>query len=97
MLPTKTTKMCLWTLQQDESFYEKNKSPMFDLLSTELQLTSEQSQKIQERRFFIVIIAFFHGGLYYGMLIIIIIIITITTIIIITYDYCYYSLFFLEN
>jgi hypothetical protein len=87
MLPTKTTKMCLWTLQQDESFYEKNKSPMFDLLSTELQLTSEQSQKIQERRFFIIIIDFFSWWfiLWYVDYILFIII-----IIIISYYYYYY-------
>eukprot|EP01038_Epipyxis_sp_PR26KG_P007984 gene7984-10827_t len=50
ILPTKTTKMCLWTLQQDESFYQKNKSPMYDILSKELDLTTEQVQKIQDRR-----------------------------------------------
>ncbi|KAJ1424864.1 hypothetical protein B484DRAFT_451343 [Ochromonadaceae sp. CCMP2298] len=50
LLPTKTTKMSLWALQQDKSFFQKNKSPMFDLLSKELELTTEQTEKIQERR-----------------------------------------------
>ena len=50
LLPTKTTKMSLWALQQDKSFFQKAKSPMFDLLSKELELTQEQIEKIQERR-----------------------------------------------
>jgi len=50
LLPTKTTKMSLWALQQDKSFFQKSKSPMFDLLSKELGLTQEQVEKVQERR-----------------------------------------------
>ena len=42
--------MSLWALQQDKSFFQKSKSPMFDLLSKELELTPEQTDKIQERR-----------------------------------------------
>lgn len=50
ILPTKTTKMCLWALQQDDVFFQKNKSPMYDLLSKELEITADQTEKIQERR-----------------------------------------------
>jgi len=50
LLPTQTTKMSLWALQQDKSFFQKSQSPMFDLLSKELELTVEQVEKIQNRR-----------------------------------------------
>ncbi len=50
IIPTLTTKMSLWALQQDRSFYQRHKSPMFDILSKELEITPEQSEKIQERR-----------------------------------------------
>ena len=50
ILPTKTTKMCLWTLQQDDAFFERSKSPMFSLLSQELQITEEQAERIHDRR-----------------------------------------------
>ena len=51
LLPTKTTKMSLWALQQDKSFFQKSQSPMFDLLSKELELTVEQIERIQNRRY----------------------------------------------
>lgn len=50
LLPTTTTKMSLWALQQDKSFFQKSQSPMFDMLSSELDLTAEQTEKIQDRR-----------------------------------------------
>lgn len=50
LCPTKTTKMSLWALQQDKSFFQTSKSPMFSILSKELELTPEQTEKIQERR-----------------------------------------------
>jgi hypothetical protein len=50
LCPTKTTKLSLWALQQDKSFFQKSKSPMFNILSKELELTPEQTEKIQERR-----------------------------------------------
>eukprot|EP00981_Chlorochromonas_danica_P001395 scaffold296_cov164-Ochromonas_danica.AAC.12 len=50
IVPTTTTKMSLWTLQQDRSFYQRNKSPMYDMLAKELEITPEQTDKIQERR-----------------------------------------------
>jgi hypothetical protein len=53
ILPTRTTKLSLWALQQDKSFFQKSKSPMFDLLSKELELTAEQTERIQERRYII--------------------------------------------
>jgi hypothetical protein len=50
LCPTKTTKLSLWALQQDKSFFQKSKSPLFDILSKELELTPEQTEKIIERR-----------------------------------------------
>mmetsp|Transcript_79746 Transcript_79746/g.156388 ORF Transcript_79746/g.156388 Transcript_79746/m.156388 type:complete len:416 (+) Transcript_79746:48-1295(+) len=50
LCPTKTTKLSLWALQQDKSFFQTSKSPMFEILSKELELTPEQTEKIQERR-----------------------------------------------
>jgi hypothetical protein len=50
IIPTKTTKLCLWALQQDKSFFQKSKSPLFDMLSKELELTPEQTLKFQEKR-----------------------------------------------
>jgi hypothetical protein len=52
IVPTKTTKMCLWTLQQDKSFYQRHKSPMYDMLAKELEIAPEQTEKIQERRYY---------------------------------------------
>lgn len=50
IVPTLTTKMCLWALQQDRGFFQRSKSPMYDMLSKELEITADQSEKIQERR-----------------------------------------------
>lgn len=46
-VPTTTTKMILWTLQQDKSFVS---SPLFDEISLNLGLNGEQTEKIQQRR-----------------------------------------------
>lgn len=51
ILPTQTTKMCMWTLQQDKSFYQSSKSPLWNILSTELGMTAEQAAKIQTHRY----------------------------------------------
>ena len=51
LLPTPTTKMCLWTLQQDKSFYHSSKSPLWGILSAEIGFTTEQTLKIQSHRF----------------------------------------------
>lgn len=50
MVPTNTTKMCLWTLQQDKSFYQSKKSSIYDILSKTLEISAEQTSKILERR-----------------------------------------------
>lgn len=50
LLPTQTTKMCLWTLLQDNSFFQSSQSPLFNILSTELGVTEEQTNRILERR-----------------------------------------------
>ena len=42
--------MCLWTLHQEKSSPEANKSPMFSILAKELEITPEQTDKILERR-----------------------------------------------
>jgi hypothetical protein len=51
MLPTQTTKMCMWTLQQDKSFYQSSTSPLWNILSGELGLAPEQALKIQTHRY----------------------------------------------
>ncbi len=50
LLPTQTTKMCLWTVQQDKAFYQSNKSPLFSILSNQLNISPEQTAKIQSHR-----------------------------------------------
>jgi hypothetical protein len=46
-LPTQTTKMLLWTLVQDQKFYEIDRSPLFKSIATELELSPEQIEKIK--------------------------------------------------
>jgi DNA repair exonuclease SbcCD ATPase subunit len=46
-IPTTTTKMILFTIQQDKSFAS---SPLFDEISANLKLSPDQIEKIQERR-----------------------------------------------
>lgn len=49
-VPTTTTKMILFTMQQDKSFAS---SPLFDEISANLKLSPDQVEKIQERRLII--------------------------------------------
>ena len=51
LLPTRTTKMCLWTLQQDNNFFVPKSSPLFKMLSKELDLLPEQASQIQNHRY----------------------------------------------
>ncbi|CAM9774827.1 unnamed protein product [Chrysoparadoxa australica] len=51
ILPTQTTKMSLWTLEQDESFYQnRKKGSLSQILTHELGVSEDQIQKITERR-----------------------------------------------
>ncbi|CAN0563302.1 unnamed protein product, partial [Ectocarpus sp. 12 AP-2014] len=51
IVPTDTTKMSLWTLEQDESFYKDRKRGSLSLiLRAELGVSEEQIERIQERR-----------------------------------------------
>ncbi|CAN0280598.1 unnamed protein product [Ectocarpus sp. 4 AP-2014] len=51
IVPTDTTKMSLWTLEQDESFYKDRKRGSLSLiLRAELGVSEEQIKRIQERR-----------------------------------------------
>jgi hypothetical protein len=50
LVPTLVTKMSLWTLQQDQSFYQSGKSPLWDSISKALEISSEQLQRIQQGR-----------------------------------------------
>lgn len=51
LLPTTTTKMCLWTLEQDHDFFDANdNSSLFSILSNELNISSDQIKRIQARK-----------------------------------------------
>eukprot|EP00752_Nemacystus_decipiens_P003554 g3279.t1 len=51
IVPTDTTKMSLWTLEQDESFYkDRKRGSLSNILRTELGVSEEQIERIQERR-----------------------------------------------
>ncbi|CAM9391501.1 unnamed protein product [Choristocarpus tenellus] len=51
IVPTNTTKMSLWTLEQDESFFKnRKKGSLSHILTNELGVTEEQISLIQERR-----------------------------------------------
>lgn len=49
LLPTQTTKMCLWAMQQDKSFYS-TESALFNIFCQEIGITEEQTIKLQERK-----------------------------------------------
>ena len=50
ILPTTTTKLCLWVMQQDKSFYSPT-SALYNTFCREVGITADQSIKIQERRY----------------------------------------------
>jgi hypothetical protein len=60
LLPTQTTKMCLWTLQQENSFFEAKTSPLYNSLVGDLEISEEQSKRIQEKRCVCVALFFSH-------------------------------------
>lgn len=47
VIPTQTTKMVLWAVQQDKSFI---KTPLFNILSSNIDATEDQIKRIQDRR-----------------------------------------------
>ncbi|CAM9316429.1 unnamed protein product [Discosporangium mesarthrocarpum] len=51
ILPTNTTKMSLWTLEQDASFFNnRKKGTLSEIITRELGITDSQVGRIQERR-----------------------------------------------
>ncbi|KAJ0398620.1 hypothetical protein P43SY_007478 [Pythium insidiosum] len=52
LLPTQVTKMCIWALRQDDSFWhdEEDETSLPVILARELGLTDEQKKKIQQQR-----------------------------------------------
>ena len=49
-LPTQTTKLCLWALQQDRSFYQEEKSALYADLAEAINLTVEQKKELLDHR-----------------------------------------------
>ena len=47
LVPTLVTKMSIWTLQQEQTFYQ---SPVFDSISKALDMSQEQIERIQQGR-----------------------------------------------
>lgn len=50
LVPTLVTKMSLWTLQQDNAFYQSSSSPLWDSISRALDISAEQTHVIQQGR-----------------------------------------------
>ena len=50
LMPTQTTKMCLWTMQQDGAFFQATNSPLYSLLCKELEITEAQGKELQDQR-----------------------------------------------
>lgn len=44
--------MLIWLLLQDQKFYETDRSPLFKAISTELELTPDQTEKIKQKRYY---------------------------------------------
>lgn len=53
LLPTQVTKMCIWALRQDDSFWqdEEDETSLPVILARELGLSEEQKKKIQQQRY----------------------------------------------
>jgi hypothetical protein len=52
VLPSRVTRMAMWTLNQDAQFFENSsRSPIMEMLSQELGLSADQLTKIQDHRF----------------------------------------------
>ena len=50
ILPTRVTKMILWTLQQDYKFFEEKSSPIWGILVKELEMTPDQINILKKQR-----------------------------------------------
>lgn len=66
LLPTQVTKMCIWALRQDDSFWqdEEDETSLPVILAKELGLTEEQKKKIQQQRCVGTIVVGLCGCLY---------------------------------
>lgn len=53
LLPTQVTKMCIWALRQDDSFWqdEEDETSLPVILAKELGLTDDQKNRIQQQRY----------------------------------------------
>lgn len=49
LIPTQTTKMCLWAMQQDKSFYSPD-SAIYKIFCDEIGIPNELSPKLLERK-----------------------------------------------
>jgi hypothetical protein len=53
IVPTKTTKFCIWALQQGETGnFNEAKSSLFATLTRELEITPDQANAIRGHRYF---------------------------------------------
>jgi len=52
LMPTQVTKMCIWALKQDDSFWEdtEDENSLLSILTHDLGLTDDQKKKIQSHR-----------------------------------------------
>jgi len=50
LLPSATTKLGLFTLNQDKQFFQSKQSPLWESISKALEITQEQSERIQMSR-----------------------------------------------
>jgi len=57
--PSKTTKMYLWTLQQEKGTTDSRPSSLFNILSKELELSEDQTRQIQEHKLVLILLLIF--------------------------------------
>jgi hypothetical protein len=50
-MPTQTTKLSLWITQNDEAFFQRRTSAVYDLLAKDLEISVEQTGKLQSKRY----------------------------------------------
>lgn len=64
LLPTQVTKMCIWALRQDDTFWqdEEDETSLPVILAKELGLSEEQKKKIQQQRYATMIAVSVHGA-----------------------------------
>lgn len=59
LLPTQVTKMCIWALRQDDTFWqdEEDETSLPVILAKELGLSEEQKKKIQQQRCAVIVVS----------------------------------------